>query len=297
MAPQTHLTRLAGAALLALAVLGPPQAAAEAAGTPSRGSVFGGKTSQNAPFVLTLRRGAVDRASLVADAKCVDGQWLRYFATLRFGGKTPSIIGARRHYFPANGIDKSGAFASDGVGFEEFGDESAAIIEKLKGRIKVGGGASGTYGATLNLFDQQGAKVTTCTTGTLRWTARSAKGRVFAGLTSQDQPVVVQLDSRRTKVTDLLIGWGAGCTPPGSYGLGEHLVDFPISRGVYGDIFADEVSLDDGGRRSFNYSLKGRVGATKATGRLTVSVKDTDGAGTTTATCRTGTITWSARTG
>ena len=108
---------------------------------------------------------------------------------------------------------------------------------------------------------------------------------------------MVELNRPRTKVTDLLIGWGAGCTPSGAYELGEHLIDFPVSKGAFGDVFADEVSLDAGGKRRFDYSVRGRIGATKASGRLSVSLKDTDASGTATGTCTTGTITWSARTG
>jgi hypothetical protein len=294
-----HLTRLIVVALLTFAVPALASAGEAGAKKPSPGLVYGGQTSQDAPFVLALRRGArvVDHAAIVFSAKCSDGQMLRVFETLKFGGDVPAFIGPGRHFFPNGTLSKTQAFNSAGLGSEEFGEVSGAMTEKIKGKILANGAASGTYAATVKLVDHQGAKVATCSTGVLRWTARSARGQIYAGSTTQQQPVVVELNRQRTKVTDLLVGWGAGCTPTGSLLIGDHLINFPISAGSFGDTFHAQGDIDGGGKQTFDYAIKGRIGKTKASGRLSVEVKDTDGSGVATSTCKTGSVTWSAKTG
>lgn len=293
-----QLTRLTGVALT-FVVLALACAAEAGAKKRSPGLVFGGETSQDSPFVLVLRRGAraVDHAALVVSARCSDGQMLRAFATLSFGGDIPAFIGPGHHYFPNGKLSTTRAFSSAGLGNEDFGEVSGAMSEKIKGKIQANGAASGTYAATVTLTDHQGAKVATCNTGVLRWTARSERGRIYAGSTTQDQPVVVKLNRQRTRVTDLLVGWGAGCTPSGSILIGDHLTNFPISAARFGDRFQAQSDIDGGGRETFDYAVNGRVGKSKASGRLSVEVKDTDGSGAAISTCNTGSVTWSAKTG
>lgn len=293
-----HSTRLIGVALT-VAVLALASAAEAGAKKVSPGLVYGGETSQDSPFVLALRRGAraVDHAAIVVSAKCSDGQMLRVFETLSFGGNVPAFIGPGHHFFPNGTLSKTQAFNSAGLGSEDFGEVSGAMTEKIKGKIQANGAASGTYTATVKLIDHQGAKVATCSTGVLRWTVRSARGQIYAGSTSQHQPVVVELNRQRTKVTDLLVGWGAGCTPSGSLLIGDHLIGFPISAASFGDTFQAQGDIDGGGKQTFDYAINGRVGKTKASGRLSVMVKATDGSGAATSTCNTGSVTWSAKTG
>ena len=301
IASQAHTDRrgrLVGVALT-VAVLVLASAAQAGAKKLSPGLVYGGETSQNAPFVLALRRGArtVDHAAIVVSAKCSDGKTLNVFETLSFGSDGPAFIGPGHHFFPNGTLSKTQAFNSAGLGSEVFGELSGAMTEKIKGRIQANGAASGTYTATVTLIDQQGATVATCRTGVLRWTVRSARGQIYAGSTTQHQPIVVELNRQRTKVTDLLVGWGAGCTPPDSILVGDHLSDFPISAAGFGDTFQAQTEIDGGGKETLDYAINGRVGKTKASGRLSVKITDTDGSGATTSTCNTGSVTWSAKTG
>ena len=48
--------------------------------------------------------------------------------------------------------------------------------------------ASGTLDATITVVDASGTTVTTCRTGSVRWSATRAPGRVYAGSTAQDHP-------------------------------------------------------------------------------------------------------------
>lgn len=298
IASQTHMARFSGA-MLSLAILALSPAAAAGAEKLTPGLVYGGMTSQDSPFVLKLRRGgrSVDQAAIIISATCSDGQSLQASETLTFEDDTPSFIGLGQHFFPNGRLSKRHAFNSAGLGSERFGAHLGVVTEKIKGRIKSNGAASGTYSATVALIDNQGATAATCNTGILRWTTRSAQGRIYAGSTSQDQPVVIELDKQRKMVTDLLVGWGAACTPSGSWLIGEHFIRFPISVGRFGDAFRQSGDIDGGGKRSFAYAISGRVGKTKASGRLSVKVNDTDVTGAATFRCRTGSLTWSATSG
>lgn len=298
IASQTHMVRFSGA-MLSVAILALSPAAAAGAKKPTPGLVYGGTTSQDSPFVLQLRRGgrAVDHAAIIISTKCSDGQMLQSFETLSFDDDVPAFIGQGHHFFANGKLSRQQTFKSAGLGSERFGERTGVMIEKFKGRLMPNGVASGSYSATMDLYDEHGAAVATCKTGIVRWTARSAKGQVYAGSTSQDQSVVIELDRQRRKVTDLRVGWGAACVPSGSWLIGDHLISFPISGDSFGDAFRESVDMDGGGKRRFGYAIKGRVGKTKASGRLSVNVDDTDGTGAATSSCRTGSVTWSATSG
>ena len=72
---------------------------------------------------------------------------------------------------------------------------TGTIAHTIKGSVRRNGSASGSYRAKIVLHDKAGgAEVGTCDTGTVRWRARSARGRVYAGATSQGPPMVIELD-------------------------------------------------------------------------------------------------------
>ena len=139
---------------------------------------------------------------------------------------------------------------------------------------------------------------TTCRTGTLRWKATRAPGRVFAGKTSQEEPVVAKVDVKRKRVTDLLVSWHGTCTPDGYARFSETLRNFTAaSTGRFGDKWNESYKLAEGATRKFDYSLAGRLGRRSARGTLRVAVTEADAAGATTASCDTGGVSWKATTG
>jgi len=94
----------------------------------------------------------------------------------------------------------------------DCGQLFAALI---RGKVRRNGSSAGTYQAKIVLRDDAtGAEIGTCDTGVLRWTGRSSRGRVYAGKTSQDQPMVVELDKARSTVDQVRFGWqrNAGIT-------------------------------------------------------------------------------------
>jgi hypothetical protein len=287
------------AAFGALLLASGPVAAAHA--KPRLGHSYGGVTSQDAPFVLELARGSkVDRIRVLVIGQCSDGESLTMFATVDFETNIPAFVPSGDHVMTGGRLSKSGSFRASGLGSEDFGGAGGAVTEKVTGRIRRNGSASGTYRASVTLIDRQtNQPVADCHTGTIKWSARSARGRVFAGATSAGQPIVVELDRRRGSVEHLMFGWGAPCAPPetGGWLVPDHLRGFPLTGGSFGDTFQVPVDLDGGGKRAFDYTIQGSVGRSKASGSFSVKVTDMDGAGVTTSACDTGSVTWTARSG
>lgn len=152
---------------------------------------------------------------------------------------------------------------------------------------------SGTVRASQNLnVARTGRRLGACTL-TDRWHADRRPGLLFAGQTSQDEPVVFELSRDRTKIDHGHVGWYARCRPSGSYW--EPHEEFGLTffmLGSDGD-FAGGFRFDDG-RQAFDYRLSGRVGPTSLSGRLRVTVRER---ARKTFRCTVGTVTFSAQTG
>jgi hypothetical protein len=285
-------------ALTALALVPLSSATAK---TASPGLIYGGVTSTDAPFVLKLERGAktIDHVNLLVNGKCANGQTISFDATLTFEVNIPAALQLGDHAFKGGGrLSKTGAFRASGRGAENFGTVIAGMNEKIAGKISRAGAASGTYSATMTIIDKQtGATQTTCSTGTIRWTARSAPGRIFAGTTSDRQPVVVELDKAGKSVHALRFSWSANCMPTGGVQFPENLTGFRIANHAFGDSFQQSYDLNGGGKATFDYVVKGRVAKTKASGSFSVKDTITDATGAITTTCDGGSVTWSVKSG
>jgi hypothetical protein len=268
-------------------------------GKPRRGLVYAGATVQDMPFSLELTRSGkrVVSASMFVDGECDDGKPIRYYATIEVEAQRPQFVAIGDHRSSGGRIARTGRFSASGIGSEPFGDVEAIMSERLTGRVRRGT-AQGTYRAEITMVDGAGQTRSSCTTGTLKWGARSERGRFFAGLTDLDMPVVVELDRARRSVEDLRIGWGALCTPPetGAWLVPDHLVDFRLTSGAFGATFQQPFDVE-GLKRTFDYAVDGSVRNGTASGTLAVKVTDTDAAGAAVSTCDTGPISWSARSG
>jgi hypothetical protein len=139
--------------------------------------------------------------------------------------------------------------------------------------------ASGTLTGGLAVSNSQtGAPIETCGMGPVKWTAKHAPGRVFAGVTGMDMPVVLAVNAKRTKITELRFGWyTTDCTPAGSFvRFGDLLNDFRLRKGKFDDAFADDFRRDDGGTNRFEYDLNGKVSRTKASGAFAINYTETN---------------------
>jgi hypothetical protein len=158
--------------------------------------------------------------------------------------------------------------------------------------------ASGTMSGTVKIMDGAGATTATCQTDTLRWSATRAPGKVFGGLTSEEEPVVVRVDARRRMISDVLLTWESKtCTPPAFIRVPEHFQAFPLRSGAFTAGFSENAAFNDGSKAVFAYDLAGRLTRTSVKGRLHVTMTETDAAGAQTESCDSGTVTWKALTG
>jgi hypothetical protein len=264
------------------------------------GRYYGGETSQGAPFVLELARGArsVEAAGILVMNTCTASGDVPLIARLEFDVVAPAFAPPGKHVLRPAKLPKSRKFRATGRATEDFGSATAAIVESVSGKVRRNGAATGTYQADITVTDANGATVETCRTGTLKWTARSRRGRVYAGMTSQQMPVVLELSSQRNLVETISFGWGASCTPEGNLVLPDVLSDFRVTGGAFGDVFQQPFDIDGGGKRTFDYDIKGRIaGKTSASGSVAVKMTETDPAGTVTTSCDAGSFTWNARSG
>lgn len=288
----TPLIRVAGAAgVVALALATAPSAFAA-------GSVFGGATKGDEPIVLTGDRSVKKLKSAVisVEAKCDDGTYYP------FSGRVTATK-AQPGFDPDLGdlsVSKNakGKFAGVVAAAYDLGDAYALITTNLDGKLKAKR-ASGSISTDVLIFDKQSnTQTVSCHTGSTRWAATRAPGRVYGGSSSQDEPVVVRLDARRKKVSDVLAAWEtSSCTPEGFLRFGERFTNFPLHAGSFGDTFDQSYDRPDGGKRSYAYEVAGKVGRRSAAGTLHVAVTGTDAAGATTLSCDSGGVTWKAATG
>ena len=263
------------------------------------GKHWGGSTSQDDPLVLTLRPGsrAIGDGVVFVDGKCVDGQPLAYYGRLTFPGPLASSAPDAENQMKGGKLSRTGRFRATGHGLADFGSALGAVVWKLDGRLARGAGV-GTLRADFTITDEDGRLLTTCSTGAVAWTARSARGRVYAGATRADQPVVVEVERDGSRVSNLRFGWGAPCDPgPGGWLLGDRLSGFPIASGRFDETWQMPIELDDGTHRTFDYDIHGQLGRTRGSGSVAVKVTDYAATGEPAQTCDSGSQRWSALSG
>ena len=284
-------TRAAGLAITAIAATTPAPALAGSA-------VYGGTTSAGSAIVINADKQAKKLRSAVVSwkATCDDGRRFPVAVPLKAvtaeAGFTP---GFRELATSRNG---KGRFAGTQLAAFSMGDASAALTATYAGKL-TRTRASGTLDATVTVMDQAGTVVATCRTGSVRFSATRSPGRVFAGSTSQDHPVVLRLDARRRTVADLLFGWeSATCKPDDLYvNADESFRGFRLGGGHFGDAFDVAYTPDGGGEGKAAFDIAGRVARTRASGTLRVNLTETDAAGAVTGACDSGIVPWEAVTG
>jgi hypothetical protein len=283
-----HLPALA-AASLALTAATPAAAGA----TTTSEKIYGGHTTtQFAPFALRVGADGRTLTGLLiqVDFDCDAGYGASWSGAASFRSFTPGSVQPEDNFFNPARTASDGTFSSTGEAVGRYGeDDVGTITETLSGTLRRGT-AAGTYSATLVLRNPAtGATDATCQSGTVRWKARSAPQRVYAGLTAAGEPLVIERtrDGRKAKI--LWVGWTAPCPSGGAYEIGEGLTDFPIARnGRFGDRWTDKA------RR---YTVRGKIRGSRASGVFGVDVTriDLDGDGASVELCRSKLAKWSAR--
>jgi hypothetical protein len=262
--------------------------------------VFGGSTSAGEAIVLkTDAKAKKLRSAVIAwRAPCSDDRHFPMAVELTPVADEPGFTAGPEDLVMSK--NAKGRFTGTEVAIFRLSDTQSAVAEvKLKGKLRPAR-SSGTLTATVTILDATTPmEAVTCETGTLKWSASRAAGRIYGGTTSQDHPVVVRLDAKRKRVADLLIGWEtSSCEPPDHHlAVGDELSNFEIRSGRFGDIFDASYPLDGGGQLAYAYDVAGSVSRRTVRGTLRVTLTRTDATGATDLTCDTGAVDWRASTG
>ncbi|CAB4859038.1 unannotated protein [freshwater metagenome] len=125
----------------------------------------------------------------------------------------------------------------------------------------------------------------TCTSTPLGWTALRSPGRIYAGATSQEEPVVIQRSGKRIEHVD--IDWHADCTPSGYVHIPDELNDLPLkATGAFG---VYRRATDGTGR--WNRAFRGILRRTSGSGTYQVRLARSGNS------CSTPLISWNVATG
>src|SRR3954447_2500237 len=159
-----------------------------APGALAASAVFGGSTKSGEAIVLTADKKAAKLKSAVIawEANCADGMSLPFSSALTASKASPGFSpGPNDLSLTRNGKRRFSGTQT----FALEGSDSALVVGvKLAGKLGAKA-ASGTLSADATEIDKaSGATKTTCHTGSLRWKASRAPGRIYGGRTGQDQP-------------------------------------------------------------------------------------------------------------
>jgi hypothetical protein len=261
-------------------------------------AVFGGSTRVGDPIVLTADAKAKKLRGIVIawDAPCADGTYFGTGSALTPIHLPPSAT-PDLHDLVTSRNGKGRFAGSQFVAFNmDDGSVGMATVD-VAGKLRLRR-ATGTLSAKVDIVDATGKPADSCKSGTVKWTASRSPGRLYAGRTAQEEPVVVRVDQRHKRVSDMRIGWEtASCQPPGSMRISEWFTSFPLRGGAFGDSFDQTYPADGGGQFTYSYALEGKVARRVSRGTLSVQVKQTNATGASVATCDSGSVSWQAKTG
>jgi hypothetical protein len=130
--------------------------------------------------------------------------------------------------------------------------------------------------------------------------ARSAAvGVSYGGLTSQDFPVIVEVNKRRRKIVRTDIAIRLTCTAGGFITIPDSFSRLSISKtGKFHTSFGPQTQRnDDGTTTDFEGSVRGAFNTlrTKVSGKWSFKATDHDASGAITDTCDSGSVSWRAK--
>jgi hypothetical protein len=124
-------------------------------------------------------------------------------------------------------------------------------------------------------------------------------GAVYGGATSQDFPVVIELNKSRSKVVRGHIALRLSCTSGGISTQSDVYTGLKVSKkGRFSASFGPELNRhDDGTTTDAEGSFSGKANAarTKLSGKWRLKLTDRDATGAVTDTCDSGSVSWKAK--
>jgi hypothetical protein len=128
---------------------------------------------------------------------------------------------------------------------------------------------------------------------------KAPAGTVLGGLTSQDWPVVLELNRRGTQVVRVVLGLRLTCSSGGVMRIPDGFIKLAVAgNGKFAASFGPQTQRNpDGTTSDFQSSMTGKLdrGRTKASGTWQFTATDYDAAGAVSDTCASGPVKWSAK--
>jgi hypothetical protein len=280
---------------LAAAVSGTAAALVSAAPALGADATYGGTAKHGAPIVIKADAKAQRLKSVTLSwfADCADGRSYDGGGQLTPAVPVEGFAPGRRELVVTR--NAKGRFDGQQMYASDLGDYIAVVQVKVSGKLAPKR-AGGKLSVVVKISDKAaGAAVTSCQLDG-SWVATRSPGTIFAGVTSQDRPIVLR--TANGMVNDVITSWGAPCAADaGFFSSPDHWVGFSLKPGGrFGNPFTSDYSDPDGTKVHYDYSIAGRVRRADAKGTLQVKVTSTDPAGAVT-NCDSGNVTWKAATG
>lgn len=258
-------------ALLVLALAAPAGAGTYAGWI----TIPGGGAQNDDPLVFTTAGTRVRSVVVAFRARCDNGQSVGFHQRLTVGR---TLVASRN----AGGSFAASIRTGGTSGTHVFADRGAIIGTFNRS------GARGTITPVIQVTDRASGAATTCSAGTLKWTARRRLGRYYGGMSSQGEPVVLTLTANRRSVYEFGIDLHGSCTPGGTMDMPDWINDFGVRNGRFGDSFR----FRDKSGATHTYRWGGRLTWSAASGFVEMSIRTASGV-----TCRPGHLTWHLRSG
>ncbi len=279
--------------LLMTAVVG-----AIAAQPASAARIYGGQPKTGVPdeVVLALSNSgtAITRVTFHLDVSCGTDFESVDFGTTQAVDAIPDQLVGGAHYL-VGGKVAAGRLSGTIVGADRVNATTWELMNVVLGGTVSKTKAGGTMAVRLIRTDESSGAILTQCDRTIRWSALRNPGVVYAGATSQNEPIVLELKTDRRHVSHVHVAWFAPCNAGGGW-VAPHdefdLQPFALSRtGAFSRTY--RFNLGQGSSEIERFA--GRVSRTKAAGTFQsdVTIAGTDASDS----CATGKLSWTASTG
>jgi hypothetical protein len=230
---------------------------------------YGGQTGQHLPLALTVSSDGrrVERMATAWMASCEDPR-LRFglFMTLKGGS---SRLRPQQHRLTGGELAQDGTFSATSTGVDRTGPRvTSTVNQTVTGRLG-GTEATGTWRADAELVDRaSGELITECGTGALRWRAPNPQRLYYAGYTSQQAPVTIQLSTGARRIARFHTLAKVSCSDGDVFSAGRPFKNLAIERGRFAGDFTRRAKNSRGGTVLQSYTLRGRLAKDRASGTL-----------------------------
>jgi hypothetical protein len=128
--------------------------------------------------------------------------------------------------------------------------------------------------------------------------AAATAGLVYGGVTSKDDPVIVEFNRSKRRVVRIVIALTFSCTSGDALNYSSRFVGVKVSKkGRFSGSSSDTTRNADGSTTDYAVSMRGALNRarTKVTGRWTEKATYFDASAHVTDTCDTGSLAWTAK--